>query len=243
MTYEEFSKEFERIFKLNKLEVPSEVMIRKFFELTNTMLSVNEQMNLTTITDIPQIILKHYADSLSVSPYIPQNASIIDIGCGAGFPSLPLAIFREDIKIISIDSTAKRIKYVQETANALSLTNLTAVTARAEAYAKEKEHREQFDIAIARAVADLPILCELCIPFVKSGGKFIAMKAARGDEEFSRANNALLLCGAGEAQIIKADITADGTLFETRRIIIAEKTKQTPKNYPRNFSQISKKPL
>ena len=243
MTYDAFFEKCETIFKLNQISIQSEKVIPKLFELTEIMLKVNEQMNLTTITDQEQIILKHYADSLSILPYIPKFAKIIDVGCGAGFPSLPLAIAREDIEIVSLDSTEKRIKYVQSTASSLGLNNLTAITARAENYAKEEGVRESFDIAVARAVADLPVLCELCIPFVRIGGSFIAMKASKGDDEFSRSQDAIRLCGCDNAQIIQADLTQNGTAFEKRRIILAQKVAPTPKNFPRNFSQISKKPL
>ena len=180
---------------------------------------------------------------LSVAKYIPENARIIDIGCGAGFPSLPLAICRPDIRIVALDSTAKRINYVQNTANALGLTNLSAIAARAEDKAKDSLYRESFDVAVARAVADLPVLCELCLPFVKVGGHFASMKAARGDEELDNARRAIKTCGGGVAQMIHADLTGDGSNYEKRRLIIIEKVEKTPKNYPRNFAQISKKPL
>ncbi len=243
MTYEAFFKDCERLFVLNKLTCPTEEQIKKLFELTEIMLSVNAHMNLTAITDPEQIILKHYVDSAGISKYIAEGSKIIDVGCGAGFPSLPLAILRNDIQIISLDSTAKRINYILNTAKELSVDNISGVAARAEDYIKEKDIRESFDISTARAVADLPVLSELCIPYVKIGGCFIAMKAAKGDEEFLRAKNALKLCGATDTQIIQADLTPDGTTFEKRRIILAKKLVCTPKIYPRNFSQISKKPL
>ena len=245
MTYTEFYAECERLFSLNLAvaKMPTEDKIAKLYELTKIMLEVNEQMNLTTITEYSQIILKHYLDSLTVSEYIPQNAEIIDVGCGAGFPSLPLAICRDDIKITALDSTAKRITYLQNTANKLGLTNLSGVAARAEAYGNDATHRESYDMAVARAVADLPVLCELCLPLVRQGGEFIAMKAAKGEDEFSRATNAIKKCGGDEETLIRADITADGNSFEKRCLIRVKKVAHTPKNYPRNFAQISKKPL
>ena len=244
MSYEEFCGECKRIFAMNpEISAPDEEQTAKLYRLTEIMLEVNEHMNLTAITDCSQIILKHYVDSLSVAKYIPENAKIIDIGCGAGFPSLPLAICRPDIRIVALDSTAKRINYVQNTANALGLTNLSAIAARAEDKAKDSLYRESFDVAVARAVADLPVLCELCLPFVKVGGHFASMKAARGDEELDNARRAIKTCGGGVAQIIHADLTGDGSNYEKRRLIIIEKVEKTPKNYPRNFAQISKKPL
>ncbi|MBE6530461.1 MAG: 16S rRNA (guanine(527)-N(7))-methyltransferase RsmG [Ruminococcaceae bacterium] len=244
MTYEIFLEETKHAFAQNpSVPMPTEEQIEKLWRLTDIMLAVNEQMNLTTITDRSQIVLKHYVDSLTVSKYIPQNAKIIDIGCGAGFPSLPLAICREDLQITALDSTAKRINYVNDTAQKLGLENLSAIAARAEDEAKKPEKRERYDLAVARAVADLPVLCELCLPFVKLGGRFIAMKAAKGDEEYSRSERAIKLCGGADAQIIEADITDNGTEYEKRRLIIVEKREKTPKIYPRNFAQISKKPL
>ncbi len=129
MTYNEFYAEFERLFALNAsvAKMPTEGNIAKLYELTKIMLEVNEQMNLTTITEYSQIILKHYLDSLTVSDYIPEGANVIDVGCGAGFPSLPLAICRDDIKITALDSTAKRIIYIQNTAKKLGLSNLSSV--------------------------------------------------------------------------------------------------------------------
>jgi len=157
--------------------------------------------------------------------------------------SLPLAIFRPDLSITPLDSTAKRINYVSETAKKLGLSNITAIAARAEDLARLPEHRESYDVAVARAVADLPVLTELCLPYVKVGGRFVAMKAAKGDDEYARAARAIELCGGGSSSIIQADLTSDGVELEKRRLIIAEKVEKTPKIYPRNFSQISKKPL
>ena len=244
ISYEEFCGECKRIFAMNpEISAPDEEQTAKLYRLTEIMLEVNEHMNLTAITECSQIILKHYVDSLSVAKYIPENARIIDIGCGAGFPSLPLAICRPDIRIVALDSTAKRINYAQNTANALGLTNLSAIAARAEDKAKDSLYRESFDVAVARAVADLPVLCELCLPFVKVGGHFASMKAARGDEELDNARRAIKTCGGGVVQMIHADLTGDGSNYEKRRLIIIEKVEKTPKNYPRNFAQISKKPL
>ncbi len=244
MTYNEFLTEFKRIFLLNDESLlPPEEKIEKLYDLTEIMLEVNKHMNLTAVTDCSQIILKHYFDCLTILKYLPRNASLIDVGCGAGFPSLPVAICREDLKITALDSTAKRINYITDTANKLGVENVTAIAARAEDLAAKPEYRERFDIATARAVADLPVLCELCLPFVKVGGTFLSMKGAKGEDEFARSCRAISLCGGSDAKLFGDQLTQNGTEFEKRCLIIVKKGEKTPKIYPRNFAQISKKPL
>lgn len=243
MEFIEFKNKTELIFEKNDLaELLAVERIEKLFELTKIMLEVNEKMNLTAITDINGIILKHYADSLTVSEYIPNGAKVIDVGCGAGFPTLPLAIFREDLNITALDGTAKRIKYVDDTAKALGLENVTAVSARAEEMGKDVKYRESFDVATARAVAALPILSELCLPFVKKNGCFVAMKASKGSEELELSAKAIELCGGKTETVKEFDLTSESEI--ERRIIISVRKKQnTPPKYPRHYSQIMKKPL
>lgn len=215
---------------------------RKLFDLTKIMLEVNKSMNLTAITDEDAIIVKHYADSLTVARYIPQNATVIDVGCGAGFPCLPLAIFREDLKITALDSTAKRIKYIDDTAKKLGISNIITIAARAEELGKENGYRESFDVATARAVAALPILSELCLPFVKVGGIFVSMKASQGSKEAIDAKNAIKMCG-GEIKTIDKLALTSGQMTEERTIISVSKISATHTKYPRHYSQITKKPL
>lgn len=244
MIKSEFSNESRRIFALNPhIPMPTDDQLEQLFDLAEIMLEVNSYMNLTAITDMTGIILKHFVDSLAVSPYIPENSTVIDVGCGAGFPSLPLAILRPDLKITPLDSTAKRIKYVQDTADKLGLANINAIAARAEEAANKPEYRETFDVATARAVADLPVLTELCLPFVKPQGLFVPMKAAKGDNEVDAAKNAITTCGGTIVDNIRCDITANAIEFEQRRVVIVKKTQRTPKGYPRNFGRIQKKPL
>lgn len=212
----------------------------KLYRLTERMLEVNSYMNLTAITDIDGIIMKHYVDSLTVSKYIPEGASVIDIGCGAGFPTLPLAIARPDLTITALDSTAKRINYIRESAEMLSL-SVECVAARAEEYVNNENKREAYDIACARAVARMNVLSELCLPYVKVGGRFVAMKA-NAAEETSEAENAIKKLGG---KLIFADnFSLISDISEEPRCIVGiEKISETPKNYPRNNSQIKKKPL
>lgn len=244
MVFEDFRYKCIEIFGRHTfLPTPTDEQIKKLYELTEIMLEVNKSMNLTAITEENAIILRHYVDSISVSAEIPQCASVIDVGCGAGFPSLPLAIFRPDLTITALDGTAKRIDYVNSTAKKLGITNVTAIAARAEEYATKPEFRENFDVATARAVAAMPILCELCLPFVKVGGKFVAMKASQGIKEAEQATNAARLCG-GEMPVTKElALIADNQELEQRVFITVTKLEKTAQKYPRHYSQISKKPL
>lgn len=222
----------------------------QMFLLAERLVEVNKVMNLTAITDEDGIILRHLVDSLLISEYIPQNATLIDVGCGAGFPTLPLAIVREDIRITALDSTEKRIRYVAETAKLLGIENVEAVAARAEEFAKLPEHREKYDCATARAVAALPILCELTVPFVKVGGRLVAMKAKGAADELEESRSAIRqLAGARSLEnTVLIEKSLLGTISETeveekRAIVLMNKLSSTPKTFPRKFAQIKKSPL
>ena len=244
MEFTEFNQLCRDIFSINKdLPQLDDDKAYKLYLLTDHMLEVNKSMNLTAIKEEKAIILKHYADSLTICKYLPSNAKLADIGCGAGFPTLPLAIFRSDLKITAVDSTAKRINYVNETASLLKLSNVTAISARAEVLGASKEYRERFDIVTARAVASLPVLSELCLPLVKMGGLFIAMKAQKADEEALAAQNAIQKCGGDLLRTEIRSLTDDQVNFENRTIVLISKVSTTPKEFPRHFSKISKKPL
>ena len=238
--YEYAQKTFERNVSLPEL---TEETAKKLFLLTKHMLEVNKSLNLTAIKDEKSIILKHYADSLTISGYIKPNSKLIDVGCGAGFPTLPLAIFRPDVRITAIDGTAKRIDYVALTAKMLGLENVTAMAARAEELANDKLYRESFDYATARAVATLPILTELCLPFVRVGGVFIGMKAQKGADEVACSHNAMAKCGGKLDKCIETLLKDREDNTETRTLVIVSKIERTPKEFPRHYSKISKKPL
>ncbi len=244
MEFNEFFKACETIFSKNPyLPALDEQKAKKLFLLTEHMLTINETMNLTAIKDEKAIILQHYADSLAICTEIKENSTVIDVGCGAGFPTLPLAIFRPDLKITALDGTAKRIEYVKQTAKILKLDNVTAIADRAETMAQKQEFREKFDYATARAVAALPVLTELCLPFVKVGGKFVAMKAQKANEELELSMTAIDKCGGKlESKQFKELTDTDSTVL-TRVIITVSKTKSTPREFPRHYSKISKKPL
>lgn len=217
----------------------------RFFCLTERLLAANAVMNLTAITDPREMILKHYFDSLCLVPYLQKvGASLADVGCGAGFPTLPLAIVRPDLAITAIDSTDKRIVFVRETAAALGLANVTAVTARAED-AGAGELRGKFDYVTARAVARLNMLCEFCIPLLRVGGEFLPMKGKSGAEELHEAENAIAALRAETC--FSVEYTIGDPAFDADRqerfIACIRKVDETEKIYPRNFSQIKKKPL
>lgn len=242
MTKEEFLLECRNAFELNSLPC-SDAQAEALFLLTERMLEVNKGLNLTAIKEEKAIILKHYVDSLTISSYIPQNSKLIDVGCGAGFPTLPLAIFRPDLSITALDGTAKRINYVSETARILGLSGVTAIAARAEELAKDEKYRESFDIVTARAVAALPVLCELCLPFARLSGTMIAMKSQQADDELTAAENCISLCGGTLENTVSCNLKSGNLEYESRKLIFIKKVKKTPLLYPRHYSKISKKPL
>jgi 16S rRNA (guanine527-N7)-methyltransferase len=172
-----FKSELTKVFGANGLSsLLSLERVEKFYRLTVRMLEENEKYNLTAITEPDKIILNHYADCATLATRLKKGAKIADIGCGAGFPTLPLAILRPDLTITAIDSTAKRINYVAESARLLGLDNVTAIAMRAEEGGASPEHREKYDYVTARAVAEMRVLSELCLPYVKVGGQMVGMK-------------------------------------------------------------------
>ena len=201
----------------------------------------NEKINLTAITDDEGIAVKHFIDSLMLLKYvdIPENSKIIDVGTGAGFPGLVIAAARPDVKVTLLDSTGKKLKVVNDIGEKMGLSNYEILNMRAEEAGQKKEYRELYDFATARAVAELRVLSEYCLPFVKQNGYFISLKGALADKEIANAFTALKtlsgkieekysfnLCDAGERNIIKI-----------------KKISQIPTKYPRVSAQIAKKPL
>lgn len=199
----------------------------------------NEKMNLTAITDPEGIAVKHFLDSMTVFKFaeIKQNSRVIDVGTGAGFPGLVMKIVRPDLEITLLDSLAKRIGFLDEVIKTLGLDGISTVHSRAEDGAAK--YRESFDIAVARAVAAMPVLCEYCLPYVKVGGRFIAMKGQSVLAEAEGAESAVRILGG------KMQPPAVFSLYDagTRGIITVEKISQTPLKYPRNPAKISKSPL
>ena len=197
----------------------------------------NEKINLTAITDDAEIAEKHFLDSVLplTMVEIPQNSSVIDVGTGAGFPSIPMKIMREDLSLTLLDSLEKRLNFLRELSNSLGYSNAT-VHARAEDGARDTEHREKYDIAVSRAVANLQKLSEYCLPYVKVGGMFIALKGSSGRQEVEDAQRAISLCGGEVTEVIDYTLpNSDG-----RTLVIITKVKPTPAKYPRNSAQIKK---
>ncbi len=237
-----FIDKLNRAFRENGYEyLLDENKSEKLWKLACLLVETNKVTNLTAITDENGIILKHFLDSSVVAPLIPDNANVIDIGCGAGFPSLPLAVLRDDLKLVSLDSTGKKIDFVNFTAIALGLKNLQPVCARAEEYVVAC--RESFDVSVSRAVARLNVLAEISIPFLKIGGLFLPMKAAnKGAEELGEAEHGISVLGAELFSQDSLNLHFEGESIE-REIYAFKKARRTPNQYPRKYAQILKKPL
>ncbi len=207
----------------------------------------NEKMNLTAITDPIGITVKHFADSLAALPLLPekQGISLIDVGTGAGFPGIPLAIVRPDIKLTLLDSLNKRLVFLEAVCDELGIP-VQRIHARAEEGGRKPELRDSFDVATARAVAALPVLLEYCLPFVRPGGCFLALKGPDSDEEHRASGNALSrLCGktVGVHKLLLPKQPHDGLEQQERRVFVFEKTAPTPPAYPRASAKIAKAPL
>lgn len=205
------------------------------------LLEQNKLFNLTAIKTPEGAALLHFADSLMLSKYIPEGASVLDVGSGAGFPAIPLAIARPDISITALDSTNKRVDFINKVAKMLNLTNLTAVCHRAEDVTGSKL-AEAFDIVTARAVAPYPILLELCLSAVKVGGSFVAMKSKDVSRETLGIDKVLKALSIKKPVFNYTKIHHGDESFE-RCIVETTKTASTPAKYPRAYAQIKKKPL
>ncbi len=217
----------------------TEEQTEKFFIYMDLLLEWNEKINLTAITDPKEVISKHFVDSLSLLTMdIPQGSRIIDVGTGAGFPSIPLLIARPDLKITMLDSLAKRLNFIKEVLSAIGR-EACLVHSRAEDGGQNKDFREKFDIATARAVANLATLSEYCLPFVKVNGRFLAMKGEAA-AEIDDAKKALKILG-GEVVSVK-EISPQGEDW-CHRIVEVKKISTTPSKYPRKAGKPAKEPL
>ncbi|WP_300558559.1 16S rRNA (guanine(527)-N(7))-methyltransferase RsmG [Companilactobacillus sp.] len=216
----------------------------QFEDYFHELVETNKVMNLTSITEKEQVYLKHFYDSLILDFFdeglLTDELTLCDVGSGAGFPSIPLKIVNPNLKITIIDSLNKRINFLKGLVDKLGLENVSLVHGRAEELGQNKQYRENFDLVTARAVASMTVLTELCLPFVKKGGQFIAMKADKADEELQEATYAIALLGG---KVEKQESFALPNDEGLRNLIFVDKTKETPNKYPRKPGTPSKKPL
>ncbi len=211
----------------------------RYFEL---LVEWNEKINLTAITEPKEVAIKHMIDSITAydEALFKDGATVIDVGTGAGFPGLPLKIFCPEIKLTLMDSLNKRIKFLQTVVEELGLKDVECVHARAEEGARNKKYRESFDLAVSRAVARLPILCEYCLPFVRKGGHFIALKGMQFQEEAEEAAKAIKVMGGSKTEIRPVKLPE---IDDKRAVITITKTMPTPKAYPRKAGTPTKNPI
>ena len=212
---------------------------KTYFEL---LVEWNEKMNLTAITDLEGVYLKHFYDSISASFYFDFSNvnSICDVGAGAGFPSLPIKICFPHLHVTIVDSLNKRITFLNHLSEQLKLENVNFVHSRAEEFGQNLKYREQFEVVTARAVARLSVLSELCIPLVKQGGYFVALKAAAGPEELKDAKKAITTLGASLKEEFYYNLPVEDS---ERTLYVFDKIKQTPKKYPRKPGVPNKTPI
>ncbi|MFA7637568.1 MAG: 16S rRNA (guanine(527)-N(7))-methyltransferase RsmG [Monoglobales bacterium] len=211
-----------------------------FMTYMDMLAETNKSLNLTAITEPQEIITKHFLDSLTASKFIPEGASVIDVGCGAGFPGLPLKIAREDISLTLLDSLNKRLAFINSVIYATGISGATCVHSRAEDGGQDKAHREKYDVALSRAVANMAVLCEYCLPYVKVGGMFLALKGPAASEELKSAENAIKTLGGELSEIAELSVPYTDLLH---KIVVVKKVKPCPKQYPRKAGIPSKKPL
>lgn len=215
--------------------------INHFLDYYKLLIEWNKLMNLTSITDFKEVITKHFIDSLSlVKVFRPNNEKILDLGTGAGFPGIPLKIAFPNTKIVLMDSLNKRINFLNEIIDKLEINDVVAIHGRAEDFGKDQSYREKFDLCTSRAVARLSVLSEYCIPFVKVGGCFVSYKSDQISDELNEAKRAIDILGG---KILKTEeFDLPGTDIG-RSLVLIEKTKNTPKKYPRTAGKPTKEPL
>ena len=227
--------ELREIFLSNNIEVTNR-QLQQFERYADLLIEWNEKFNLTSITGREDIYVKHFYDSILPSLYHDLKGSLVDVGSGAGFPGIPLKIMYPDLEVTLIEPTGKRCTFLNEVISQLSLDKITVVNMRSEDYARENV---RFDFVTARAVAELNILTELCLPLVKTNGHFIVMKGPKAYQELENASRAIRVLGGTVREVREIPLSSD----QTRVLIDIQKTSEHDPKYPRNYSQIKKKPL
>lgn len=231
--------------RLNKFDIGlSEEQLGQFRDYYHLLIEWNSFMNLTAITEPEEVMMKHFVDSVSLVKALPQLAekefTVIDVGTGAGFPGIPLKIVFPELQITLLDSLNKRVKFLNEVITALSLKRISAVHGRAEDFAQDKEYREQFDLCVSRAVANMTTLSEYCLPFVKKDGYFISYKSEKITEEYERAEKAIRILGGCFDKQVEFCLP-ESDIY--RNLFMIRKVEATPKKYPRKAGFPSKEPI
>ena len=240
-----FRDELIRVFAENGLEpLLSGESADALTAFADRLVRENEKVNLTALTSPSEIILRHFADCAALVPYLPETGRLLDVGCGAGFPSLVIAILRPAWSVTALDATGKKVTFVKETAVSLGLSNLRTLVGRAETLAAPgSELRGSFDVVTARAVARLQILSELCLPFVSVGGSFFAMKGPAAEREAEEAKRAIPALGGELRGILSRTLSDGGSDAIDHAVVSVGKIRPTPAEFPRPYARIVKKPL
>ena len=239
MQIDEFSYEMKDKMKRINIDI-TDKQVEKFFSYMNLLIEWNKKINLTTIIEPKEIIIKHFVDCGTILKYLKDGENIIDIGTGAGFPGIPIKILNENLNVTLVDSLNKRINFLNEVCIALDLENIELIHSRAEDLAKNKSYRENFDKSVSRAVANLTTLAEYDLPFIKKGGQMIAMKGVEIEKELQNAEKAINILGGKIIEVNKF------TLIDTdnkRSIVLIDKVKPTPKQFPRKAGKPLKEPI
>ena len=239
MEFAEFKETLQKEAKKIKVIVTDE-KAEKFYNYMLSLLEWNKKINLTAITEPNDVILKHFVDSFTIHDYIKKDAKMIDVGTGAGFPGVPLAILRDDIRVTLIDSLQKRINFLNEVIATLGLQNVEAIHTRAEDLAQNEKYREQYDVVTSRAVANMSTLLEYMLPFSKVEGVCVCMKGSNVEEELASAEKAARVLGG---RLEKREEFFLSNQDNKRNIIIIRKISNTPKQYPRGQGKPAKMPI